>query len=214
MIAGRVWHLGSRGMRLSLFFGLALLVGFLLVREGFERGVREIALPLRHDDIIRQQARDKGLDPYLIAAVIYQESGFRPRPSRAGAQGLMQILPETARYIARKSGGTRFRVSDLADPQVNIAYGTWYLRYLLRRYERHEVLALAAYNAGEGRVDGWLKHAGLHGEQFDVARHIPFPETRAYVTRVLAARERYRAEYRRELTLVTGSRQTRRPPGP
>ena len=85
----------------------------------------EITLPLRHEDIIRQQARDKALDPALIAAVIYAESHFRDgRPRRAGAQGLMQLTPDTARYIAHKSGGSSSSVDDLSTPQVNIAYGT------------------------------------------------------------------------------------------
>jgi soluble lytic murein transglycosylase len=90
--------------------------------------VREITLPLRHEDIIRQQARDKGVDPNLIAAIIYEESRFRDQTSHAGARGLMQITPATARFIARDSGGAAFTQRDLAMPQVNIAYGTYYLR--------------------------------------------------------------------------------------
>src|SRR5215218_6075433 len=86
-----------------------------------------LALQLRHEDIIRQQARDKGLDPALIAGVIYAESHFIDgRTSSAGAEGLMQLTPATAQYIARKSGGTQFRVSDLGTAQVNIAYGAFY----------------------------------------------------------------------------------------
>ena len=78
--------------------------------------VREITLPLRHEDIIRQQAADKNLDPALIAAVIYEESKFRDQTSHAGARGLMQITPETADFIARRSGGIRFEQGDLATP--------------------------------------------------------------------------------------------------
>ena len=97
--------------------------------------VREITLPLRHDDIIRQQASDKELDPALIAAVIYEESRFRDQTSHAGARGLMQITPATADFIARRSGGIRFEQADLATPQINIAYGAWYLRYLIDHYD-------------------------------------------------------------------------------
>jgi soluble lytic murein transglycosylase len=93
--------------------------------------VREITLPLHHDDIIRQQAADKDLDPALIAAVIYEESRFRDQTSHAGARGLMQITPETADFIARRSGGNRFVQEDLASPQINIAYGSYFLRYLI-----------------------------------------------------------------------------------
>lgn len=166
-----------------------------------EKGYRELALPLRHDDIIRQQARAKDLDPALIAAVIYRESRFRPRESPAGAQGLMQILPSTAKYIARKSGGTAFVTGDLATPQINIAYGSWYLKYLLRTYDGDELTALAAYNAGEGRVNEWLRKSGKDGGRIADPEEIPFPETRRYVVDVLDARDRYRSEYARELGL-------------
>src|SRR3954466_2337207 len=142
-----------RRRRIAAVLGAALVAGLAaaLTWPGFHHAVREIALPLRHEDIIRQQARDKELDPALIAAVIYAESHFRDgQTSAAGAQGLMQLTPATARYIARKSGGTQFVVDDLATPQVNIAYGAYYLRYLLTRYAGNETFALAAYNGGEG----------------------------------------------------------------
>jgi soluble lytic murein transglycosylase len=177
------------------------LAGGYVLNGSFERGLREVTLPLRHDDIIRQQARDKKLDPALIAAVIYQESRFRPRPSAAGAQGLMQLLPSTADYIAAKSGGTAFKHGDLATPQINIAYGSWYLAYLLRRYDRDVLTALAAYNAGEGQVDRWLRESGKQGGQIERADEIPFKETREYVEGVVSARAAYRKKYRAELTL-------------
>jgi soluble lytic murein transglycosylase len=172
-----------------------------IVAPGLDKAVKEIALPLRHEDIIRQQAADKQLDPALIAGVIYTESRFRDQTSHAGAKGLMQLLPSTADDIARKSGGTAFVQGDLADPQVNISYGSFYLRYLLKRYGGNVVLAVAAYNAGEGRVDEWVFAARHRGEDFDHARHIPFPETRHYVQQVLEMRGRYRDRYKQELGL-------------
>jgi soluble lytic murein transglycosylase len=166
-----------------------------------DRAVREaFTLPLRHEDIIRQQAREKGLDPALIAAIIYEESKFRDQTSHAGARGLMQITPATADFIARDSGGTRFTQRDLATPQINISYGSYYLRYLMRRYHNNDVLVVAAYNAGETRVNGWVHQAG-GPEAFDAARHIPFPETRHYVRGVMKHRAEYRAHYERELGL-------------
>ena len=177
----------------------ALAIG--IVRPFADKAVQEIALPLRHEDIIRQQAEAKDLDPSLIAGVIYVESRFRDQTSIAGAKGLMQILPSTADYIAGKSGGTAFVQGDLATPQINIAYGSWYLRYLLDHYEGNELLTLAAYNAGEGKVDEWYRNASARGEDFEAAAHIPFPETRNYVGRVLDVRERYREEYSKELGL-------------
>jgi soluble lytic murein transglycosylase len=172
-----------------------------VVGPGVDKAVKEIALPLRHEDIIRQQAADKGLDPALIAGVIYTESRFRDQTSHAGAKGLMQLLPSTADDIARKSGGTAFVQGDLADPQVNISYGSFYLRYLLNHYGGNVVLAVAAYNAGEGKVDEWVFAARHRGENFDHTRHIPFPETRHYVQQVLEMRGKYREQYRRELGL-------------
>jgi soluble lytic murein transglycosylase len=162
--------------------------------------VRSITLPLKHEDIIRQQASAKGIDPALIAAVIYQESKFRDQTSSAGARGLMQITPATAAFIAHDSGGTSFSQADLATPQINIAYGAYYLRYLLRRYDGNKTLAIAAYNAGETNVNNWVKAAGGEGS-FDAAADIPFPETRQYVKDVLERRGEYAKHYSDELGL-------------
>jgi soluble lytic murein transglycosylase len=185
---------------LAIVIGLAA-VALLSLKPWADKAVQELKLPLRHEDVIRQQANDKNLDPSLIAGVIYVESRFRDQTSHAGAKGLMQLMPATADYIARKSGGTRFVQGDLADPQINIAYGSWYLRYLLQRYHGNEALALAAYNAGEGKVDEWWREAADRGERFAIAKHIPFAETREYVSKVLDARRAYRREYPHELGL-------------
>jgi soluble lytic murein transglycosylase len=165
-----------------------------------DKAVQEVKLPLRHDDIIRQQAADKDLDPALIAAVIYEESRFRDQTSHAGARGLMQITPQTADAIAKHSGGTRFTQEDLSDPQINIAYGSYYLRLLLDHYDQNETLAIAAYNAGMGNVDRWVDEAGGE-ETFKSAEHIPFPETRAYVENVMDRRQDYRQNYADDLGL-------------
>jgi soluble lytic murein transglycosylase len=173
---------------------VALVLGMPAVRKA----VNEFALPLSNADVIRQQAADKHLDPALIAAVIYAETKFDPRPSSAGAQGLMQILPQTAEFLAHRSGATTFSVSDLATPQVNIAYGSYYLRYLLDRYNGSTMLALAAYNGGEANVDSWLARANARGRRLTISS-IPFPETRAYVLKVLHKQRDYRRAYPTEL---------------
>jgi soluble lytic murein transglycosylase len=195
----------ARALRRRLGFLFAAAFAAVVVGAAIapwaDKAVKEVSLPLRHDDIIRQQAAEKDLDPALIAGVIYAESHFRDQTSQAGAKGLMQLMPETADFIAEKSGGTAFVQGDLATPQVNISYGSWYLRYLLEKYDGREVLALAAYNAGEGKVDEWVAAASARGETFRAADHIPFAETRHYVDRVLDARERYRRTYPRELGL-------------
>jgi peptidoglycan lytic transglycosylase len=191
-----------RRRRLALLAGVLVVagVGALLLLPLGEKAVREVTLPLRHEDIIRQQAKDKHLDAALIAGVIYAETKFRARRSSAGAEGLMQITPATARFIAHRSGGVAFRASDLGDAQINIQYGAYYLRYLLDRYGGNETLALAAYNGGEGNVDRWLVRASKDERQF-APDDIPFPETRAYVDRVQQARDDYRDTYADELGL-------------
>ena len=181
-------------------FVAVAVVAVAVVAPMIDRAVREVTLPLRHEDIIRQQARDKDLDPALVAAVIYAESKFRDQTSSTGAKGLMQIQPETAKFIAQRTGGTRFEIADLATPQINIQYGTWYLRYLLGQHDGNVVLAVASYNAGETNVARWVEEAGHDGRQFRIG-DIPFPETRAYVQRVMDAERDYRREYPSELGL-------------
>jgi soluble lytic murein transglycosylase len=171
-----------------------------LIVLGVDHAVRDLGLPLSDAGVIRQQASDKHLDPALIAAVIYAETKFDPRPSPAGAQGLMQILPATAYFIAHRSGGSRFTAGDLATPSINVAYGSYYLRYLLDHYNGNETLAIAAYNGGLANVDSWVAQANAAGRQLTVGA-IPFGETRAYVERVLQAQRAYRATYPRELGL-------------
>jgi len=141
--------------------------------------------PLHYGALVREQARQKGLDPALLAAVIYQESKFKAGArSRSGAIGLMQLLPETAKGIALHTGGSQFRVDDLYDPEINVRYGAWYLRHLMQKYG-DERKALAAYNAGQNNVDRWLR-AGLG---------IQFAETRHYVDRVEELKGIYRRAY-------------------
>ena len=141
--------------------------------------------PLGYEQIVRGHARNYRLDPALLAAVIYQESKFRSSVrSRSGAIGLMQLQPATAEGIAVRTGGTRFRVDDLYEPEINVRYGAWYLRHLLDKYG-DERTALAAYNAGQRNVDTWLRDG----------KGIAFAETRAYVARVEKLKGIYRDAY-------------------
>ena len=186
---------------------LAAGIAFAISRIDFGEAIRELTLPLRHDDIIRQEAGDEDIatvageqitlpttDPALLAAVIYAESRFRDQTSVAGARGLMQITPDTADTIEKISGGQTFVYEDLADPDLNIRYGSFYLRYLLYLYDGNEAAALAAYNAGIGNADAW---GGSELEPDD----IEFAETREYVDNVLERREEYRKNYADELGL-------------
>ncbi len=177
---------------------VVLVAGVALAMPLLQKAVNELTLPLADASIIRQQAAEKHLDPALIAAVIYAETKFDARTSPAGALGLMQMLPSTAEYLARRSGGTTFTTADLAEPAVNIAYGSYYLRYLLNHYHGNEMLAIAAYNGGITNVDRWVSEARADGHGFTID-DIPFPETRDYVLRVLGAQRDYRHTYASQL---------------
>jgi soluble lytic murein transglycosylase len=145
--------------------------------------------PLAYEQTIREHSANHELDPALLAAVVYAESRFDPTArSEAGAVGLMQLLPETAKGIALRTGGGRFVVADLLDPEINVRYGSWYLDHLRARYGGTR-LALAAYHAGQGNVDEWLRQGG----------EIEFPETRAYVDEVERLRDVYAQAYSDEL---------------
>jgi soluble lytic murein transglycosylase len=168
------------------------IVAILIISGLAGKGIKEVALPLKHEDIIRQQSQEKGVDAALIAAVIYTESQFVDQTSHADARGLMQITPETAQEIEKLSGGTTFKLEDLSDPELNIRYGTYYLKHLIDLYDGDVVAALAAYNAGPGNADSW----GGFGMTVD---DITFPETRAYVENVLEKQREYKHEYALEL---------------
>jgi soluble lytic murein transglycosylase len=172
---------------------VAALVGvFLYVEQSEPSWYLRLRYPLEYEHIVRGHAEQYDLDAALLAAVIYRESKFdADARSSSGAIGLMQLLPDTAEGIAQYTGGNRFEVDDLYDPEINVRYGSFYLRRLLRKYD-DERLALAAYNAGQANVDEWIAEG---------REEIPFPETREFVENVLEARERYARAYADELGL-------------
>jgi soluble lytic murein transglycosylase len=171
---------------------LGALAGTLLyVEETQPSWYARLRYPLEYEHIVRGHSRQYELDPALVAAVIYRESKFDPdAESSSGAIGLMQLLPDTAMGIATFTEGTGFEVDDLYDPEINVRYGSFYLRRLLRKYG-DERLALAAYNAGQANVDEWISEGG----------EVRFAETREYVDDVLEARDVYARVYRDELGL-------------
>jgi soluble lytic murein transglycosylase len=169
--------------------GLGVLATFALLQGSKPGWWERLWYPLEYKQIVRGHARNYNLDPALLAAVIYQESKFKADArSSSGAIGLMQLLPSTAKGIALHTGGSRFEVDDLYDPEINVRYGAWYLRHLLQKYG-DERTALAAYNAGQDNVDRW-RAAG---------REIAFAETRHYVDRVEELKGIYRRAYGDEL---------------
>ena len=169
---------------------LGVVAGLVLYVQSAEPSwYYRLRYPLSYEQIVRGHARNYDLEPALLAAVIYQESKFDTRAtSDAGAVGLMQLRPETAKGIAVRTGGSAFRVEDLTNPEINVRYGSWYLRHLLDKYG-DEHTALAAFNAGQGNVDSWRREG----------KGIAFAETRHYVDRVEELKQIYRDAYASEL---------------
>ena len=180
-------------MKVATFGVLAVVAAAfgLYVYETEPRWYERMRYPLRYEQIVVGHAENYRLEPQLVAAVIYQESKFdADAESSSGAVGLMQLLPSTGQGIADRTGGKSWTPADLRNPELNIRYGSWYLRHLLDKYGSEE-LALAAYNAGQANVDRWQAEGG----------EIGFPETRAYVERVKELKQTYARAYADELDL-------------
>ena len=179
-------RLGTLGL-----FGLLVAAFAVYVLETEPRWYERLRYPLRYEEIVVGHSENYSLDPQLVAAVIYQESKFDADAiSASGAVGLMQLLPSTGQGIADRTGGESWKPEDLHNPELNVRYGSWYLRHLLDKYGSEE-LALAAYNAGQTNVDRWQAEGG----------EIGFPETRAYVERVQELKVVYARAYADELGL-------------
>jgi soluble lytic murein transglycosylase len=179
---------------LAAVLGAARWVAPLFASGGPDWYTRTV-YPLEHAGAIRDAARRYDLEPPLVAAVVYAESRFDEHArSSQGAVGLMQVLPETAEQIADESGGVTFTADDLDDPRVNVRYGCYYLRHALDAFDGDVRAAVASYNAGMGAVSEWRAEAAADGHELR-PRDIPYPETRAYVKKVLEARRVYRETY-------------------
>lgn len=171
---------------------------FLYIHVAMPGWYARLWFPLDHTETIVRNSRGHSLDPALVAAVIYHESGYdEDNTSRAGAIGLMQLMPATAQWIASQKAAN-IELSQLNDPDTNVEYGCWYLRYLLDRFGNQQV-ALAAYNAGAENVEKWLEAAHAEGRSFDYTRDIPYHETKEYVAAVEKSQAIYRRAYPGEL---------------
>ena len=189
---------GSRGRRiLALLLVVAALVAVgLAVHQSKPAWYARWWYPLKYESAINRDARLNGLDPALVAAVVWRESDYDPNAvSPKGAVGLMQVLPSTARFIESQEDPPPGRAVDIRDPEVNISYGSWYLRHLIDLHDGSVPAALAAYNAGPDNLRRWRANATSKGTELRVPEDIPFDETRAYVTDVLDAWPVYREAY-------------------
>jgi len=180
----------TRRLAALMVMGVGVLTALVYLQNpGTPDFLQRVRYPLEYQQYLRAHARNYGIEPALLAAVIYQESKFDAQArSKSGAIGLMQLRPATAHGIAIRTGGSGFRTSDLKNPEINIRYGSWYLQHLFRKYG-DERLVLAAYNAGQGNVDRWRANG----------QAIQFAETRAYVERVEDLKRIYRDAWSSEL---------------
>ncbi len=170
----------------------AVLLCFTYKCDWFQRS---FIYPLPYKNSIERYATEYGVDPCLIAAVIKNESKFSAQArSNRGAIGLMQLMPETAIWIAGQQKKDGFQVSELNDPDSNIKMGVWYIASLQKEFDNNEVLVLAAYNGGRGNVKNWMLQYGWT-MQFTDINQIPYPETRRYAERVLSSKQRYHQLY-------------------
>lgn len=181
----------------KVLWGVGILLLCILLVVGYIFFIRPALLKMRYKlaytELIVSEAEKNDLDPALVAAVIFCESGYRPTvTSGAGARGLMQLMPATAAEVAEKLGMVMYTEEKLTEPEVNIALGCWYLRFLIDEFQS-EKAAIAAYNAGPGRTKSWLKEYGADDEGCPL--YIPYPETEKYVQKVTAARRMYAKLY-------------------
>lgn len=181
-----------RPRRLVAVLFILLAAVFVLMQT---KWVARWMYPLYYYEDIRREAARYDLDPLLVAAVVRVESSFvRDRVSKVGAVGLMQLMPETARWIVQQPGAPKVSTDDLTDPEASLAMGSWYLSYLIERFHGNTVAAVAAYNAGPNRVERWLKEGQWDGT-LEHADRIPVGETRHFVQRVFYNFDRYKEIY-------------------
>lgn len=179
--------------QLWIVLGLAIIILALLALVGYPYA-KKLAYPLKYEAYITEYAEANGLDPYLVCGVIHTESHFDiEAESRVGAVGLMQIMPDTGEWIAKKMSMKDYSEAKLKDPETNIRMGCWYLKYLMDRFDGDMTLVLAGYNAGPNRVTQWLEDEkySQDGKRTD----IPYRETEEYVKKVENAKEMYRSYY-------------------
>ena len=186
----RLWI--SRGLTIVVW---ATIIFFMIITFTFPKWIT-LFYTQPHRTIVFDAAEQYDIDPYLIFSIIRAESGFQTSArSPVGARGLMQIMPETADWIAKQRGIKQFDITDLHEPQINIEMGCWYLASLTREFAGSLPMVVAAYNAGSGRVREWASSGKWDGSEQHL-EDIPFPETRQYVKRVLQNYKAYQAIYK------------------
>jgi len=180
-----------RKLTKGIIIGLSVLLLGVIIYFYFPKVWGGVLYPLAYEDIIQKYAKENNISPYLVAAVIFQESHYNPEAtSRVGARGLMQIMPATGNAIAQRMGYQGYTPDKLYDPETNIRFGSFYLKELLDQYHGNTEVALAAYNGGAGVADRYL-----------ASRAAPVPtETAGFIRSVTNAQQKYEEVYSKELT--------------
>ena len=174
---------------------LRVLIILALVVIFYSNYFQRLIYPIHFKDTIYHYAEIYGVDPLLVSAVIRVESKFNPQAvSQKGAAGLMQIMPATGEWAAEQMNITGFDSAQLFDPKINIRIGTWYISNLQKEFEKNDLLVIAAYNGGRGKVNQWLEQGVWDGRE-ETLSDIPFPETRQYVRKVLQNYRKYKKIY-------------------
>lgn len=166
------------------------IAAFLLIIF-FHKPLLRTYFVLEHRELIINYSRVHQMNPALVSALVFVESGFNPMAqSHKGAVGLMQIMPTTGQWVARQLMWQNYSSVDLHDPEKNLQIGIWYLAYLKRFFNQNDNLALASYNAGSSYVRNWMERGVWNGEMVKIEQ-IPFPETKKYVLKVLMLKKVY-----------------------
>ncbi|GAK54130.1 lytic transglycosylase, catalytic [Candidatus Moduliflexus flocculans] len=201
----------TRLLRLYLFSRLYAQIGDYLtgiqlatpiesaLRKGtaapFPYDLTRLLYPLEYWELITTYAAQNSLDPFFVAGIIRQESAFNPKAlSSANARGLMQVIPETGRRVAKRIGLKNYTTAQLYDPAVNIQIGTAYIAELLKRFQGNQFRAIAAYNAGPQNTDKWWPAQGAYQNE-EIVENISFRATKSYVKQVLRNQANYREFY-------------------
>ncbi|MFZ5945413.1 MAG: lytic transglycosylase domain-containing protein [Bacillota bacterium] len=192
MEVSAIFRLGCLLKIVIILIVLTIIFGGLFNSEWFLK----IFYPQPHQEIVKDAAIKYNVDYYLILAVMKVESKFDSQAqSTKGARGLMQIMPDTAQWIATKELSLKeFQQDMLFEPQYNIPIGTWYLNYLVKQFKGNTIAAVAAYNGGETNVKKWLAN-GIWSGSFNDLKDIPFKETRNYVYKVIMDYNTYQSLY-------------------
>lgn len=181
--------ISKKRIALRVIIILALVIMF------YSNSFQRLINPIHYKDTIEHYAGINGVDPLLVSAVIRVESKFNPQAvSQKGAAGLMQIMPATGDWAAEQMGIPNFDSSQLLDPEMNIRIGTWYISNLQKEFGKNDLLVIAAYNGGRGKVSQWLKQGVWDGRE-ETLTNIPFPETRNFAKKVLQNYRKYKKIY-------------------